>query len=302
MEFGSRKMRISTALVAAIGMSCLAIEAARAQDQVSRIDVEDPITKFTELATFSTERGGILEEVPAEGDWIAADELVIRLKSDAARAALKVAEQRAMNEGEILVAEKASESAWLEYRAAVEANRLSPDPNDPAYPETHIARLKLAAESADAQVVQAKEQRRDFELQRDQAKTELESYEVKSRFGGFVTRLLRHQGEGVQQGEPIVEVVNTSVIRVEGHVKVADAYLLRTGIKVHVAAEVPQEEGDPKIIEADGVLGYIDIRVKTFEDVKVWAEIRNESGLLKEGMEGSMYVLLKDAEPSTTKE
>ncbi|MCA9030588.1 MAG: HlyD family efflux transporter periplasmic adaptor subunit [Planctomycetaceae bacterium] len=295
-------MRISTALVAAIGMSCLALGAIQAEDEVSRIDVDKPVTKFTELATFSTERGGILEQVPAEGDRLAADELVIRLKSDAARAALKVAEQRAMNEGEILVAEKASESAWLEYRAAVEANRLSPDPNDPAYPETHIARLKLAAESADAKVVQAKEQKRDFELQRDQAKTELESYEVKSHFGGFVTKLLRHKGEGVQQGEPIVEVINTSVIRVEGYVLPAESIQLRAGMKVHVTAEIPQQAGGPKIIETDGVLGYVDVRERAFNDVKVWAEIPNESGLLKEGMKVSMYVLLKDAEPTAAKE
>ncbi|MEZ5939965.1 MAG: HlyD family efflux transporter periplasmic adaptor subunit [Planctomycetaceae bacterium] len=295
-------MRISTALVAAIGVSCLALGAIQAEDEVARVVVEGPITKFTELATFSTERGGILEHVPDEGDRISPDDLVVRLKSDAARAALKVAEQRAMNEGEILVAEKASASAWLEYRAAVEANRLSPDPNDPAYPETHIARLKLAAESADAQIVQAKEQKRDFELQRDQAKTELESYEVKSHFGGIVTKLLRHKGEGVQQGEPIVEVINTSVIRVEGSVAIADAYRLRTGMKVHVTASVPQQGGDPRIVEADGVLGYVDVRIKTFDDVKVWAEISNESGQLKDGMRVAMDVLLQAAEAEPVKE
>lgn len=255
-----------------------------------RISVSNPVTQFVDVITFSTERAGTLAFVPREGARIRPTDLVIRLKDEVPAAVLKVATARAEATGEIEVAEKGAASAWLEYESAVKAAKLVPD----AYPETHINRLKLNAEGADARVRQARELKLEHQLSREQAAAELETYRVQSHIGGLVTFLHRRQGEGVQQGEPIVEVVNTDVIRVSGSVDLADSFRLQPGMPVEVRAVINIPGREPLVFTQTGELGFVDVKAAAFEDVRVWAEIPNPEGRLKEGMQVSMEILVRD--------
>ncbi len=265
------------------------------------VEVKNCSTTFINRITFSTERAGVLSVVPEEGDFVKEGDIVVKLKDNVPQAVLAVNQKRAQSEIEIQAAIKAADAAKLEHDAKVAANRVS-GPNAQAYPATEISRLRLNAEAAELQADQARFEKILAELTRDQAQAELESYWVIAKIGGVVTRVFKHAGEGVQQGEQIVQVVNTDRLRVEGNVNVAE-YDIAKGMKVKAIFSVPGPDG--KVIEKEftGVLGYVDVSIAELsKEYRVWAEIDNSEGLLKEGLPVSMTILPETTFPPLTTE
>ena len=102
------------------------------------IPVRESTTSFANPVTLSTERPGILAEVPKEGWRIKPDQLVIRLKDDVPLANLRLANARAESSIEIAIAQKAAASAAAEIRCGCRGesdllfeSRLSANPHDP---------------------------------------------------------------------------------------------------------------------------------------------------------------------------
>lgn len=264
-------------------------------------------TSFHELATFSTERGGTIAYVPKEGTRITTGDVVIQLRDDVPKAILKLATDRATHEGEILEAQKTAEGAWAEYNARMNANLEAEKGGLTTLPEpqTTLDRLKLSAEAAEARVKRGQEQKRDAELQRDQAQAELQTYQVTSHFGGIVTQLQHYRGEGVQMGEPIVKIVNTDSVRVTGNISVVDAYRCHVGMPAIVSVTIPQPDGTLRTIKSEGTLGFIDVEVAAFEYVRIWAEVPNVDNLLREKMKVDLQLIVPEspapAIPASTK-
>ncbi len=255
------------------------------------IPVRDCQTSFVNRATLSSERAGVIAFVPREGDFIEKDDTVIRLSDSVPRANLKVAEARANNETQILVAAKSALAAAAEYDAAVEANKISSGTN-PAFPPTHMTRLRLNAEAAQLEIEAARHEKMLNRLLAEQAQAELQSYWVNAQMNGLVTRVFKREGEGVQQGESIIQVVNTDSIRIEGYVSVKDANLVQVGMPVRVQFEIPNAQGTQKFVTETGTLGFVDVSVQTLSEVvRVWAEVDNKSGRLREGLKAEMAIL-----------
>ena len=254
------------------------------------IPVRDSTTSFANRVSLSTERPGMLADVPKEGTRIKPDQLVIRLKDDVPLANLRLANARAEGESDIRIAEKAAAAAAAEYDAAVAANRISS--SNPAYPPTHMTRLKLDAEAAKLKIAKAQHEQTLNKLAAEQASAELRTYHVIAREGGMVTRIFKHPGEVIQQGEAIVQVVNTDVLRVEGYVKVTDVDKIRVGMPVRVTFQVPGDRSMKPSKPYSGKLGYVDVSVQEVsENVFVWAEIDNREAQLREGLTATMVII-----------
>jgi macrolide-specific efflux system membrane fusion protein len=258
--------------------------------------VKECKTTFVQRITHSVDRPGLIDFVPEEGDRVAAGDLVVRLQDEVPRANLASASAKAESDVSIRLEEKNAETALVEYEAAVEANRLA-SASIPAYPPSHVTRLRLLLEGAQLKVQFEEHERRLNELARDQAQAELNTFRIHSRVQGVVVQVFKHAGEGVQQGEAILELVNTDRLRVEGFVSVADAMQIKPGLPVRVHFE--SLAGDEKAVfpELEGTLGFVDVSVHTLSNrVRVWADIDNRAGRLREGLPVTMLIQVGAAE------
>lgn len=265
------------------------------------VPVQDCRTSFVDRVTLSCERTGVIATVPDEGEILAAGEIVVRLNDNVPRATLAAADAKAkVSEVEIGVAEKTAMAAALEHDAALEANRFT-RPDNPSFPKTHIDRLRLNAEAASLQVEQRRREKSVHELTAAQAQAELEAFWIRSSFGGLVTKVLKRRGEGVQQSESIIEVVNTDRLRVEGYVSVENSTRIEVGMPVKVTFHMVGGAERPEAREFTGKLGFVDVSIQPLsQKVRVWAEIDNTSKWLREGLAADMVILLEPAQPSAT--
>lgn len=278
------------ALAFIVGMSVTGAVNAQTPEAVP---VQDCRTSFVDRVTLSCERTGVIAEVPDEGTILSAGQIVVRLNDNVPRATLAAAQGRALvSEVEIGVAEKTAMAAALEHDAALEANRFT-RPDNPSFPKTHIDRLRLNAEAASLQVEQRRREKNVNELSAAQAQAELEAFWIRSSFGGLVTKVLKRRGEGVQQSESIIEVVNTDRLRVEGYVSVENSTRIEVGMPVKVTFQMAGGE-KPMSREFSGKLGFVDVSIQPLsQKVRVWAEIDNTSKWLREGLTADMVILLE---------
>lgn len=256
----------------------------------SEVDVGECKATYRHRVTVSVDRPGVIACIPEEGNTIQTGEIIVQLKEDVPQANLSVAIVKADNEALIRSEQKAAEAAKLEYDAAIEANRQSGSTR-PAYSPTHIARLKLAWESAEWRVKAAEQEQRVNIAARDQARAELETYRIYSGIDGVVVQVFRHVGEVVQQGEPIAELINTDELRVEGFIRLEDAFRIKPGLPVTVTFNIPGESETSPHSKNQGKLGFVDVSVQTLSNrLRVWAIIPNPQGRLREGLPVHMKI------------
>lgn len=289
---------LPSGIVGAAVACCLAVTVNQARCQAPQRTPESiPVLEcnvlFPERRTLASERSGILAEVVKEGDTIDAGDVVIRLKDDVPRSAFAVADARASSDVDVRLARKEREAADVEYQAALEANRKLP-----AFSDVEVRRLQVAAEAAALRIEQADHELEIHRRLRDQARDELHTYSITSPISGMVTRAFKGSGEAVQVGEPVLEVVNTQVARVEGFVALADAPRVKPGMPVIVRVNLPVDAGaspdrarSPTIKPFEGRLGFVDVSVQPVTRVvRVWAEVDNRDALLRDGLTATMTI------------
>ena len=275
-------------------LSSSALAQSQSKSLPHRIDVKDTLTSFPDRIDYSCERPGVLIEVPELGDIVEPETIIVRLNDAVPQAVLKVAEARAESDIEIEVAKKSAEAAELEYDAALEANRYA-NTQHGAFTKTHIDRLKANFEAANLQTNQAEHEKVINGLTADQARAELATYHVTTDAGGVVTKVYKHKGEGVQTGEAVVQVVNTSRLRIEGNVSPADSFRIKPGMAVIAIVEFPIGNGTEER-EYSGKLRFVDVNTSSVREgkVSISADIENNDGMLREGVTATMYVLLNE--------
>ena len=268
-----------------------------AADTGSRIVAGNCRVKFAERRTLAVEHPGILNEAIREGVRVEAGQVVLRVRDAVPRSALAVAVARADSDADIRAASKELEAVQFELETHLKANQSRPG----TYTEIEVRRVQLAAESAAIKVEQADHERHINQRLKEQAEDELRTYDVPSTIAGLVTRAFKGAGEAVQLGEPILEVVNTEVVRVEGYVPLAEAWRLQVGMPVTVRVELAGRTGSvaggaadqtqPSAVTMHGELGFVDVDVQPIAKVvRVWAELANQDDLLREGMEAELTI------------
>jgi multidrug efflux pump subunit AcrA (membrane-fusion protein) len=265
---------------------------------------------FVDRHALAFDRVGVLEETLEEGDVVKSGQIVARLRSEIAAAALAVADARVANEAEIVSAQKHYESAQAEYRSALTANENSLKRGLPAsFEGSAIDRLRLTGEAAAAEIDKARKEHAVNQRARDQAKAELDAMMRTTPRDGLVTRIFKRTGEGVQAAEPVIEILSIGRIRVEAEIDVELGATLQVGDEVGVEIDFPSRQG--AVTETFSTrLRFVDPALeRVSKTVRVWAELPNPERRLREGLPArfllspvpSVAPVVPAAENATTK-
>lgn len=269
--------------VAAIGFASPPV---RSADETSApIRLAGCRIKPAEQVTLSANQSGVLDLVPQEGDPVETGQRVIQLEDGLARASLAVAERDAANDVEIRNAEAASAVARLEYEQKLEVN----DRSKGAVSLAELRRAKLELDRSLLQIEQAKHKRANAILKRNESIEQLLTFHVSSSITGTVNKVLRHKGETVRQGEPVLELVNTRRVRVEGFLDAKHRRQVTKGTTVQVELEGATKPGTAM---ATGKIVFVDSIVQPVtKQVRVWADVDNSDELLLPGLTAIMTIM-----------
>ena len=270
----------------------------RADKEQRTIQLMNCRVKLIDRVTLASDRAGIIKFVAAqEGDVVQAGAEVIKLKSDKLTATRNIAEQRAKNDVQIRYARKATEVAHAEYAKAIQANRNVPG----TIPDVEVLRLKLAAEGSVLQIEEAEHDAKIQQLTLEEVDAELSTYRVIAPFEGVVTRVYKSVGEAVAEGAPILDVVDTRRVRVEGEMGIRDMWNVQQGNRVTVQLVIPDLDLPVEQTKFQGRLIFVDVTVHPVtQTVRVWAEVENNGQLLREGLAAKMVVYPNTLSPTRT--
>ena len=243
--------------------------------------------KPADQVTLSVNQSGVLGSVPREGDRVDAGQRVILLENELAVAALAVAEKEASNNVDLRDAETASDVARLEHELAVQINELSKG----TVTLTEVRRAKLEFDRSLLRIEQAKHKQAIAILKRDEAAAQLKTFYVIAPVAGTVNKVVKHKGEAVRQGEPVLELVNTRRVRVEGFLDAALRRRVAPGAAVRVEPEA-RDDGSVAV-PVTGKIVFIDSVVQPVtQQVRIWADVENADELLLPGLTAVMSITL----------
>ena len=276
--------------------------------------------RFVERHEVAFDRPGVLQFVVEEGEQVEKGMPVAKLEDAIAKAAVAVAEARVLNQAEVNSAKKQAELAKLKYDSVLKANQearskkglpsTTPNPPEPtptgsslakkeANPEDYLAyeknvvdELKLTFEAAESDIGRFEKEHEVAVQGLAQAKAELAVLELKAPRAGLVTRAFKQTGEGVQSGEKVLEIISTSRIRVEVEVPAVTAARLKVGMPITVVVDQPTGEMAMNRERYQTTLKFIDPTIgELTQKVRVWAELDNSEGRLREGLPASIEIV-----------
>lgn len=238
--------------------------------------------------TLAFERPGLLiETVLHEGEQVTKDSVIAKLNDESARFAYESAKLEAGNDIDIRFGQKSKELAETELEKAKLSNEIVRN----SVVEIEVLRLKLAAERAGLQLEQAQHQQKVNQLTAKEAEAQLKTHSIKAPFDGTVVKLHKFPGEAVNQGDPIIELVNIDKVRIRGMVNVDDLHKIRKGDRVNVRLRSNYTfPGSDNVLQ--GRLTMINLYLdESIEEVEIWAEVENEGHRLLPGMLAEMQIV-----------
>ena len=253
------------------------------------IEILNCDVRFYRSAALATDRPGVIAEMPFdEGNRISEGDLVVRLRDDVAIANLALATERAASEAGVRMAEEEAAAADVELTSAELANEKGA-----GLGLSIIDRLRHIKQAREFAITRAQEEVALNARAQEQAQAELDSFRIISKQSGVVTRVYKREGEAVQQGESILEVVDPSVARIEGKLEFAQARRLRVGMPVQVHLDLENVDLPVEDELFLGTIGFIDVAASPgLHEVRVWAEVQNRDGLLLDGLRARMTVMI----------
>jgi membrane fusion protein (multidrug efflux system) len=257
--------------------------------ETKSIELRECLIKAVKSARLATDRPGVLAAIePKEGDTVREGQIVARLMDEVAKANFEVKKLTADDHVEIQYATKLNAVDTAEYQKDLEANRQHLN----TIPDIELQRAKLTMERSRLQIDKAEHEMAVHKLEADQAKAELDTYHIMAPFDGVVTRIQKSRGEAVRQGDPILEVVNTDVVRVEGRVDEKEIWNVKVGSPVIVNLNVRDADLPVEKQTFRGRIGFVDV---VADDVgyrtRVWAEVPNPNNVLRPGLRATMKIL-----------
>ncbi len=155
-----------------------------------------------------------------------------------------------------------------------------------------IEEAVLAAKRGALSVEQAKFQQELNAWKVTEAEEALKTYRVVTPIGGVVTKVHKKGGEAVREGEPILEITGTSRIKVDGYIRIKDAWRVKQGDRVTVKLDVANVDLKEERRVFPGRLKFVDVSVNyTTDEVHVWAEVENTGNMLRGGLLATMTIV-----------
>ncbi len=206
----------------------------------------------------------------------------------------QAAKEKAANDINVRYATAAARVAESEYQQAVDANKRVRG----AFPEAEVRRLQLAWHRAFLQIEQSQVEQRMAQFEADTRAAEVEATAVNiarrqiiSPVAGEVTELMKHEGEWVNPGDPVLRVVRFDTLRIEAFLN-ATQYDPHDVARRPVTVEVELARG--RRVEFTGYISYVESAVQAGGEYRVWAEVTNrregEQWLLRPGLTASMTI------------
>ena len=251
---------------------------------------------------------GILMELPfAEGAQVMVDQVIAKLDARDAKLRMEAAEKEyakrkveAESTADIEAAQKAQEVAEAEAEENRYLNKIAPD----AVTTNELRRSILTADRARLQKVVAEHEHlvaiytaESTVAQAAIAKNDFEKRAIKSPIGGRIEEVLGKRGQWLQQGEPILRLVQMDRLKIEGFVS-ANQYsqlqLIGQPVTVRVTLAHGREE------QFAGTVKFVGYIVDGKGDFRIWAEVENRSEfgewLLHPGRAATMTVAVRSTD------
>lgn len=247
------------------------------------------VIKLKYVATLAAERPGIIEYIePEEGDSVRAGATIVGLKNGVAKATYIKELEKTKNNVHIRYAEASYDVAKTDLNRGINANTSVPG----TIPEIEIDKLNLAAKKANLQIEQAEFEQKIALLTLEENLEALKTYQVVAPFDGIVSKIHQRNGEAVQQGTPILEILSTSRVRIEGWVTILDAYKIKEGDDVVVWLDSSEFDLPSKNVKLRGKLKFVDPRFsELIQKVRIYAEVDNPEGILRPGLKAHMDIM-----------
>lgn len=244
--------------------------------------------KLIDSVTLATDRPGLIARVePKEGDNVRKGQEIVFLKDELAVALFNVAKQKAENDVNKRFAEKSAAVALAEWQKMLQSNQKVPG----SIPSIEVERTKLNYEKGILQGEQAEQEQAVAVLEMEKAEAELKTYKIEAPFDGEVRKVLKHKGEAVTQGTPILELISTRSVRVEGYLPIEDFYSVQKGDPVEVRLDIPDKDLEIEKEIFEGKVYFIDKTVSPVtHGARVWAEVKNPGARLIEGLYAKMTI------------
>ena len=244
--------------------------------------------KLLYSVVLASDRPGLIASVePKEGDPVRKDQEIVFLKDETLVALLNIAKQKAENDVNKRFAEKSAAVAKVEHEKMVLSNRAVPG----SITAIEVEKAKLNWEKAILQGEQAVQEQLVAKLETEKASAELKTCRIEAPFDGIVRKVLKHKGESVAQGTPILELISTRTVKVEGYLPVEDLWSIQRGDLVQVQLDFPDRELEIEKEVFEGKVYFIDKTVSPVtHGARIWAEVLNPDEKLIEGLYAKMTI------------
>ena len=244
--------------------------------------------KLVDSVVLASDRPGVIAYMePKEGDEVRAQQQIVGFKDEVAQAILNIAKKKAESDVQIRFAKVSAEVGRVEYEKNLEANRTVKG----TVTAVEVERSRLNWQKAILQGEQAELEQAVAKLEVEKAAEDLKTYHIEAPFDGTVRRILKQKGEAVAQGTPILELVSTRVVKVEGYLPIEDIWKVKKGDAVEVQIDIPNRDLEIEKEVFAGKVLYVDPTVsQVTHGARVWAEVQNRGERLVEGLYANMKI------------
>jgi biotin carboxyl carrier protein len=256
------------------------------------INVENCIVQLRKQdeAQLAAERPGIIEFIEfEEGDPVQKGQVVAKLKDGVARATLEKNVLTATNDVHIRYADAAYRLAAQELEIATATNARVPG----TVPILELKKLGLAVHKALLQKEQAEFEQAVAEKTVVESEEAMKTHEIRAPFSGVVSAVFRTAGEAVRQGDPILEIISTEVLGIEGLVTIDESYVVKSGDKVRVQLDTKHYDLPEHVAKSVfvGEITWVDPRpLILIGKTKVAAKVENLRGFLRPQLRALMSI------------
>lgn len=268
------------------------------------IAVENALLKTLETTTLSAEVAGRIAELSIqEGNRVTAGQLLgkvndraVLLQLQQAKTAMARARLKQQSDVELRLAQTRTEVSKNELDRAVAANQRLAD----TFPLKEVERLKLVHQTNLLEVERATHDRKVGELEVQQAEDQLrtseelvERHQIRSPVDGMIVTLYRRQGEWVEPGTNVLQVVKLGRLRIEGFISASMA----ANVNAECKARVTLTQGKQRF-QREASVSFISPEVNPVTgQVRVYLELPNEDLQLRPGMRAEAEILVPSIEP-----
>jgi RND family efflux transporter MFP subunit len=225
---------------------------------------------------------GVVERILVErGDLVRQGQPVVQLQAGVERAALAVARERALQQGEMTVATGSADLAQRELKRAKELHEQN------FVSQNYLDKQRAEAQVAGGRTDQASERRRLSQREVELAAAQLAQRSINAPIAGVVVERFMSPGEFVDQ-KPILRIAAIDPLRVDVLVPAVAFGQVEVGMKGSVMPELLNKKEHIAVVKT--VDRVIDAATNTF---RVRLELPNPGGALPAGLRCKVDLGLK---------